>query len=165
MNFYLGCVNKHRYTCQCLLKTNKSTLPILSIPMPFFIEYGFYYTNQNRTEILKNRTKTEPNKLFRGSRLFRVTVTALNQANKINIFYSFILSNFNICLPYVAFFLKEKHTQKLKKKNLERVLCSIYEDFDSTYETLLHKAKLPFMEVRRSHSMDIESCILKLYMT
>lgn len=31
-----------------------------------------------RTEIRKNRTETEPNKLFRGSRLFRVPMTALH---------------------------------------------------------------------------------------
>lgn len=43
------------YTSQCFLQTRgPGTLMNLSILTPFFIEYGFYYPNLNRTKKVEN---------------------------------------------------------------------------------------------------------------
>lgn len=53
------------YTSQCFLQTRgPGTLMNLSILTPFFIEYGFYYPNLNRTKNWKIGIETELNILF-----------------------------------------------------------------------------------------------------
>ena len=80
--------------------------------------------------------------------------SVLTRANKITIFYSFILSNFNFC-PLVWHFCSKKNTRKIEKIQ-ERALRFIYEDLESSYESLLLKAKLPSLEIRRMRSMALE---------
>lgn len=83
--FYLVWMNNHRYTWSVLNKSmfitnNRSRRMNLKKSFNFdaiFKENGFYYTNQNSTEIGKNRTETESNKLICGFRVFRWPVTAL----------------------------------------------------------------------------------------
>ena len=66
----------------------------------------------------------------------------LSRLNKLTIFYTFILSNFNYC-PLAWQFCSENNSRKLEKIQ-ERALRFVYKDFDSSYEELLDKAK-PFM--------------------
>jgi hypothetical protein len=47
-----------------------------------------------------------------------------------------------------AVYLKEFNTVKLEKIQ-ERALRFIYEDYNSTYEELLHIAKVPSLQIRR----------------
>ena len=61
------------------------------------------------------------------------------QLNKLTIFHSFILSNFNFC-PLAWHFCSKANTMKLEKIQ-ERALRFIYEDYNSTYEELLHICK------------------------
>ena len=63
----------------------------------------------------------------------------LSRLNKLTIFYTFILSNFNYC-PLAWHFCSENNSRKLEK-NQEHALRFVYEDFDSSYEELLDKAK------------------------
>ena len=79
----------------------------------------------------------------------------LCKLGKLNIYYSFILSNFNYC-PLTWHFCGEVNTKKIEKIQ-ERALRFIYNDYNSNYETLLEKSKLPSLKIRRMRSMAIET--------
>jgi hypothetical protein len=64
------------------------------------------------------------------------------------------LSNFNFC-PLAWHFCNKSNTSKLEKIQ-ERALRFIYEDYESTYDELLEKAKVPSLKVRRMRTMAIE---------
>jgi hypothetical protein len=51
--------------------------------------------------------------------------------------------------------LRHIYTSKLEKIQ-ERALWFIYEDYESTYDELLEKAKVPSLKVRRMRTMAIE---------
>ena len=70
----------------------------------------------------------------------------LSKLNKLTIFHTFILSNFNFC-PLAWHFCNTSNTSKLEKQTQERALWFIYE--------LLEKAKDPSMKVRRMRTMAI----------
>ena len=78
----------------------------------------------------------------------------LCKLGKLNIYYSFILSNFNFC-PLTWHFCGETYTKKLEKIQ-ERALRFIYEDYTSDYETLLSRSKLPSLKLRRMRIMALE---------
>ena len=65
----------------------------------------------------------------------------LCRLGKLNIYYSFIMSNFNYC-PLVWHFCGEVNTKKIEKIQ-ERALRFIYQDYNSSYDTLLGKSKAP----------------------
>jgi hypothetical protein len=79
----------------------------------------------------------------------------LNSLSKLTIFHSFILSNFNFC-PLAWHFCTEKNSKKLGKVQ-ERALRFVYEDYNSSYEELLHKAKVPSLQIRRIRTMALET--------
>jgi hypothetical protein len=58
----------------------------------------------------------------------------LNRLNKLTIFHTFILSNFNFC-PLAWHFCTDKNSKKLEKVQ-ERALRFVYEDYNSSYEEL-----------------------------
>ena len=78
----------------------------------------------------------------------------LTRVNKLTIFHSFILSHFNFC-PMAWHFCNKANTQKMEKVQ-ERALWFIYEDYDSSYEQLLTRAKTPSLEIKRLRTMAIE---------
>ena len=78
----------------------------------------------------------------------------LSKLNKLTIFHTFILSNFNFC-PLAWHFCNKSNTSKLEKIQA-RALRFIYEDYESTYDELLEKAKVPSLKVRRMRTMAIE---------
>jgi hypothetical protein len=78
----------------------------------------------------------------------------LSKLNKLTIFHTFILSNFNFC-PLACHFCNKSNTSKLEKIQA-RALRFIYEDYGSTYDELLEKAKVPSLKVRRMRTMAIE---------
>ena len=84
----------------------------------------------------------------------------LSKLNKLTLFHSFILSNFNFC-PLAWHFCSKANTIKLEKIQ-ERALRFIYEDYNSTYEELLHIAKVPSLQIRRMCTMALE-CFKILY--
>ena len=57
----------------------------------------------------------------------------LCKLGKLNIYHSFILSNFNYC-PLTWHFCGEANTKKIEKIQ-ERALRFIYSDYSSSYET------------------------------
>jgi hypothetical protein len=79
----------------------------------------------------------------------------LNRLSKLTIFHTFILSNFNFC-PLAWHFCTEKNSKKLEKVQ-ERALRFVYEDYNSSYEELLHKAKVPSLQIRRIRTMALET--------
>jgi hypothetical protein len=58
----------------------------------------------------------------------------LSKLNKLTIFHTFILSNFNFC-PLAWHFCNKSNTSKLEKIQA-RALRFIYEDYESTYDEL-----------------------------
>jgi hypothetical protein len=79
----------------------------------------------------------------------------LNRLNKLTIFHTFILSNFNFC-PLVWHFCVEKNSKKIEKVQ-ERALRFVYEDYNSSYDNLLKKAKVPSLQIRRMRTMALET--------
>ena len=61
----------------------------------------------------------------------------LSRLNKLSIFHTFILSNFNFC-PLTWHFSSDGNTKKMGKVQ-ERALRFVYEDFSSSYEDILQK--------------------------
>ena len=82
-------------------------------------------------------------------------VSYLNRLNKITIFHTFILSNFNFC-PLAWHFCTDKNSKKLEKVQ-EIPLRFVYEDYNSSYGELLQKAKVPSLQIRRMRTMDLET--------
>ena len=68
----------------------------------------------------------------------------LNRLIKLTIFHTFILSNFNFC-PLAWHFCTEKNFKKIEKAQ-ERALRFVYEDYNSSYDNLLKKAKMPSLQ-------------------
>ena len=79
----------------------------------------------------------------------------LCKLGKLNIYHSFILSNFNYC-PLTWHFCGEANTKKIEKIQ-ERALRFIYSDYSSSYESLLIKYQLPSLKVRRLRTIALES--------
>ena len=65
------------------------------------------------------------------------------------------MSNFNYC-PIVWHFCGLRPIPEKMKKNQERALRFIYEDYSSSYEDLLNKSRLPTLKIRRLRTMAIE---------
>ena len=70
-------------------------------------------------------------------------------------YYSFIMSNFNYC-PLVWQFCGEVNTKKIEKIQ-QRTVRFIYQDYTSSYDTLLGKSKLPSLKVRRLRAIALEA--------
>ena len=79
----------------------------------------------------------------------------LCKLGKLNVYYSFIMSNFNYC-PLTLHFCGEKNTKKIEKIQ-ERALRFIYRDYDSSYESLLMKSQLPSLKIRRLRAIALEA--------
>ena len=79
----------------------------------------------------------------------------LSRLNKLTIFHTFILSNFNYC-PLAWHFCSESNSKKLEKIQ-ERALRFVYDDFKSTYEELLNRANIPCLHIKRIRTMAVET--------
>ena len=79
----------------------------------------------------------------------------LNKLNRLSIFHSFVLSNFNFC-PLSWHFCSEANTKKIEKIQ-ERALRFVYNDYATCYEDLLEKAKIPTLQIRRVRTMALET--------
>ena len=79
----------------------------------------------------------------------------LTKLNKLTIFHTFIVSNFNYC-PLSWHFCTERNTTKLEKLQ-ERALRFVYDDYVSSYDDLLDRAKIPSLKLRRIKTMAIEA--------
>jgi hypothetical protein len=74
----------------------------------------------------------------------------LCKLGKLNIHFSFNLSNFNNC-PQTWHCFGEKYTKKLEKIQ-ERELKFIYDDYQSDYDSLLIQSKLPNLNLKKNHN-------------
>ncbi len=71
----------------------------------------------------------------------------LSQSCRLNIFRTFVLSNFNYC-PLVWHFCSAQHVERLEKIQ-KRGLQFVFRDYSSEYETLLEKAGLDTLNLSR----------------
>ena len=81
----------------------------------------------------------------------------MNRLGRLTSYYSFILSNLNYCPVIWHYDCSELNNSIKKEKIQERALRFIYEDYDSSYEDLLQKSKLPSLKVRRIRTIAIET--------
>jgi hypothetical protein len=79
----------------------------------------------------------------------------LDRFGKLTIYHSFIMSNFSYCL-LTWHFSTEQNSQKIEKIQ-ERALRFIYNESDSSYETLLQNSKLPSLKTRRMRTIALET--------
>jgi hypothetical protein len=77
----------------------------------------------------------------------------LSKLNRLTIFHTFILPNFNFC-PLSWHFCSEKNTKMIERVQ-ERALRFVYFDNTSSYDELLVKVKLLSLHVRRTRLMAI----------
>ena len=63
--------------------------------------------------------------------------------------------NFNYC-PLVLQFCGEVYTKKIEKIQ-ERALRFIYQDYNSSYDTLPSRSQLPLLRVRRLRAIALEA--------
>ena len=68
---------------------------------------------------------------------------------------SFIFSNFNYC-PLVWMNCSNESMRKIERIQ-ERSLRLLYNDYDSDYNSLLHKAEVSKMEIKRLRTLVIEA--------
>ena len=79
----------------------------------------------------------------------------LSLETKILIYKSFIKSNFNYC-PLVWHFCSKRSSDKLEKLQF-RALRLVFNDFSSSYETLLGKVNMPSLHESRIRLIAIET--------
>ena len=79
----------------------------------------------------------------------------LSRLSKLTIYHSFILSNFSYC-PLTWHFCSETNAAKIEKLQ-ERALRFIYNDYNSSYHSLLEKSLMPSLGVRRQRTLAIET--------
>ena len=70
--------------------------------------------------------------------------------NRLTIFHTFVLSNFNFC-PLSWHFYSETNTKKIEK------IRFAYQDYEASYENLLIKAKMTTQHIRRIRTMALET--------
>ena len=84
----------------------------------------------------------------------------LNENTRPTFFKSFIKSNFNFC-PIVWHFCSQTNTEKNRKKEKEklqyRALRIVYNDYQVSYEDLLHRVNTTTLHLGRMQSIAIET--------
>ena len=79
----------------------------------------------------------------------------LSVETRLLIFKSFIQSNFNYC-PLVWHFCSKANTEKLEKLQY-RALRIVFNDYNSSYESLLNKVNLPTVHMNRLRCIATET--------
>lgn len=81
----------------------------------------------------------------------------LNRLGKLTIYYSFMFYyvNFSYC-PLTWHFCSEQNTAKIEKIQ-EHAFCFIYNDYTSSYNSLLEQSKLPSIKTRRMRTIAWET--------
>ena len=75
--------------------------------------------------------------------------------SSVDLFKSFIQSNFNYC-PLVWHFCSKANTEKLEKLQY-RALRIVFNDYISSYESLLNKVNLPTLHINRLRCIATET--------
>ena len=120
----------------------KNTVKLLGVEIDFKLQFEQHISN------LCKKAAQQVNIMKRlGSHL--------NRLNRLSIFHSFVLSNFNFC-PLSWHFCSETNTKKIEKIQ-ERALRFVYNDYISSYEILLDLAKIPTLKIRRIRCMALET--------
>ena len=79
----------------------------------------------------------------------------LNENTRLTVFKSFIRSHFNFC-PIIWHFCSQTNTEKLEKLQY-RAPRIVYNDFQSSYEDLLHRVNTTTLHLGRMQSIAIET--------
>ena len=79
----------------------------------------------------------------------------LNEQTRLVIFKSFIRSNFNYC-PLIWHFCSQTNTEKMEKIQY-RALKIVFNDYISSYESLLDKVKLTTLHLSRLRTIATET--------
>jgi len=120
----------------------EDVVKLLGIDIDFLINF-----DQQISNMCKKAAK-QLNVLLRLSKF-------LTSDNKILIYKLFIRSNFNFC-PLVWHFCSKTNSDKLEKLQ-HRALRITFNDFSSSYETLLDRANMPTLHLSRLRTMAIEA--------
>jgi hypothetical protein len=94
----------------------------------------FFFLHQNQNIFFSNIG----NQKINGRSLKRIGKNH-SKLNRLTIFHTYVLSNFNFC-PLSWHFCSETNTKKIEKIQ-ERALRFVYQDYEASYENLLIKAK------------------------
>ena len=100
-------------------------------------------------------SQTFETKTSRQLNVLKIIGRNLCKLGKLNIYYSFIFSNFDLC-HLTWHFCGEVNTKTIEKIQ-ERALRFIYNDYSSNYEMLLSKSKLLYLKLRRLRTIALEA--------
>lgn len=129
--------NIDNFTIQC-----ENEVKLLGVAIDFLLSFNKHISNICR------KASNQLNVLKRiGGYLCKL--------GRLNIYYSFIMSNFNYC-PLTWHFCGEVNTRKIENIQ-KRALRFIYNDYTSDYDSLLTKSGLPTLKIRRLRAMALES--------
>ena len=102
-----------------------------------------------------NQIKTMCMKAARQLNVLRRLSKFLSEDTRLLIFKSFIQSNFNYC-PLIWHFCSKANAEKLEKLQY-RALRIVFNDYVSSYESLLNKVKLPTLHMSRLRCIATET--------
>ena len=103
---------------------------------------------------MDNHVKLKCKKANAQLQVLKRLAACLSEDCKLSVVRSFIISHFTYCSPLIHF-TSAYHKNKMEKIQY-RSLRYVFNDYQSTYETLLKKAKMCTLEILREKAIIIE---------
>ena len=134
---------KHTHTLKVAGKNieSETSVPLLGVEIDYKLNFNKHIGN------LCKRAAGQLNGICRMNK-------SIGFKEKHVLIQSFIFSNFNYC-PLVWMNCSNESMRKIERIQ-ERSLRLLYNDYESDYDSLLHKAEIPRMEIKRLRTLAIE---------
>ena len=120
----------------------EDSVKLLGVTIDFLLNFDLHVSN------ICKKAARQINVLLRLSKF-------LTTETKILIYKSFIKSSFNFC-PLVWHFCSKTSSAKMEKLQY-RALRLVFNDFDSSYETLLERVNMPTLHISRIRLIAVET--------
>ena len=120
----------------------EDSVKLLGVTIDFLLNFDLHVSN------ICKKAARQINVLLRLSKFLTIET-------KILIYKSFIKSSFNFC-PLVWHFCSKTSSAKMEKLQY-RALQLVFNDFDSSYETLLERVNMPTLHISRIRLIAVET--------
>ena len=120
----------------------EDSVKLLGVTIDFLLNFDLHVSN------ICKKAARQINVLLRLSKFLTIET-------KILIYKSFIKSSFNFC-PLVWHFCSKTSSAKMEKLQY-RALRLVFNDFDSSYETLLERVNMPTLHISRIRLIAVET--------
>ena len=116
---------------------------LLGVTIDYLLNFDLHVSN------ICKKAARQINVLLRLSKFLTIETKNL-------IYKSFIRSSFNFC-PFVWHFCSKTSSAKMEKKLQYRALRLVFNDFDSSYESLLESINMPTFHISRIRLIAVET--------